>query len=156
VSMNQARFGLLGIFIFSLAVHLAAFAAVSGKMWPDEFDALVLKVLSIYSVHLTVILGAIFAQPKGPLEDPPAPLAWTAIGLALLWNLLLLWRSVYFSLATQDSVTDLIKYLDQIGSSSSFLVAGATVFFFGKGTARGRAGSKRPANRVRGPQTGEG
>jgi len=147
--MNQARFGLLGIFIVSLAVHLAAFAAVSSKMWPDELQSLVTKLLSIYSVQLTVILGGIFAQPKGPLEDPPAPLAWSAIGLASLWNVLLLWRSVYFTLAAQDSVTDLVKYLDAVGSSSSFLVAGVTVFFFGKGTAASRLGSKRTTNRAR-------
>jgi hypothetical protein len=93
-----------------------------------------LKIVAVYSVHLTVILGGIFAQPKGPLEDPPAPLAWTAITLAVLWNVLLAWRSLAFSMASQDSAPELIKYLDGVGSSTSFLVTGALAFFFTKGT----------------------
>jgi len=92
--MNQARFGLLGIFVFCLLAQLVAFFSVSHKMWPEELQSLVLTILSIYSVHLTVILGGIFAQPKGPLEDPPASLPWTAVVLALLWNVLLIWRSI--------------------------------------------------------------
>jgi hypothetical protein len=51
-----------------------------------------------------------------------------------MWNLLLAWRSISFSIAAQDSVSDLIKYLDSIASSSSFLVAGVLTFFFAKGT----------------------
>jgi len=132
--MNQARFGLLGIFVVCLLVQLIAFFAVGHKMWPEDLQSLVLKILAIYSVHLTVILGGIFAQPKGPLEDPPASLAWTAITLALLWNVLLIGRSIFFSMATQDSVPELIKYLEGVSSSSSFLVTGALAFFFTKGT----------------------
>jgi len=72
MTMNQARFGLLGIFILFLAVQLVAFFAVANKMWPEDLQALVIKLLGIYSVHLGVILGGIFAQPKGHLKRPPA------------------------------------------------------------------------------------
>lgn len=132
--MNQARFGLLAIFLFCLALQLIAFFAVGHKMWPEDLQSLVLKVLAIYSVHLTVVLGGIFAQPSGSLEDPPSSLAWTAIALALLWNVLLIWRSVSFALAPRDSVTDLMKYLEGVASASSFLVTGTLAFFFTKGT----------------------
>jgi hypothetical protein len=134
VTMNQARFGLLGIFAVCLLAQLIAFFAVGSKMWPEDLQALIFKIVAVYSVHLTVILGGIFAQPKGPLEDPPAPLAWTAITLAVLWNVLLAWRSFAFSMASQDSAPELIKYLDGVGSSTSFLVTGALAFFFTKGT----------------------
>jgi hypothetical protein len=132
--MNQARFGLLGIFTVCLLAQVIAFLAVGSKMWPEDLQALILKIVAVYSVHLTVILGGIFAQPKGPLEDPPAPLAWTAIALAVLWNVLLAWRSFAFSMASQDSAPELIKYQDGVGSSTSFLVTGALAFFFTKGT----------------------
>jgi hypothetical protein len=132
--MNQVRFGLLATFLLCLTSQLIAFFTVAHKMWPDELQSLVLKLLAIYSIHLSVILGGIFAQPSGPLEDPPLSLAWTAIVLAVLWNILLMWRSLSFSMATKDSVGDLIKYLEGIASSSSFLVTGALAFFFTKGT----------------------
>jgi len=132
--MNQARFGLLAIFVLCLAAQLIAFFAAGHRMWPEELQSLVLKLLAVYSVHLTVILGGIFAQPRGPLEDPPSDIAWTAIALALMWNGLLIWRSLSFSVADQDSVVDLTKYLDNIASASSFLVTGALAFFFTKAT----------------------
>jgi hypothetical protein len=132
--MNQARFGLLAIFAFSLIIQLIAFFAVGHKMWPEDLQTLVLKLLAIYSVHVTVILGGMFAQPSGRLEDPPSSLAWTAVSLALLWNMLLIWRSLSFSMAPKDSVADLVKYLEGVASASSFLVTGTLAFFFTKGT----------------------
>lgn len=144
--MNQGRFGLLGIFVLCLLAQLVAFFLVGSKMWPEDQQALVLKIIAVYSLHLSVILGGIFAQPKGRLEDPPDALAWTAIALAILWNALLIWRSITFVAAKQDSVQDLVRYLDGVSSASSFLVTGALAFFFTKGTeiARGNSESSSP------------
>jgi hypothetical protein len=139
MSMNHARFGLMGMFLGSLMLQLAAFFLTRNKMWPDELLVLVLKLLGIYSVQLGVVLGGIFAQPKVPLVEPPSGLTWTALVLVAMWNLLLVWRSISFSVAAQDSVSDLIKYLDSIASSSSFLVAGVLAFFFTKGTDVGNS-----------------
>jgi len=113
-------------------LQLGAFSLVRDRMWPEDLLALVLKLLGIYSVPLGIILGGIFAQPKGPLHDPPAGVAWAALLLAAIWNLPLVWRSISFGLAQQDSVGDLIKYLDSVASASSFLVAGVLAFFFAK------------------------
>jgi hypothetical protein len=134
MSMNQARFGLMGIFLVSLTLQLVAVFLTRNRMWPDEFLPLVLKLMGIYSVQLGVVLGGIFSQPRAPLAEPPSGLTWIAFILVTLWNLLLAWRSISFSIAAQDSVSDLIKYLDSIASSSSFLVAGVLTFFFAKGT----------------------
>jgi len=134
MSMNQARFGLMGIFLVSLVLQLVAIFLTRNRMWPEELLSLVLKLLGIYSVQLGVVLGGIFSQPRGPLAEPPSGLTWTAFALVTMWNLLLAWRSISFGIAAQDSVGDLIKYLDSIASSSSFLVAGVLTFFFAKGT----------------------
>jgi hypothetical protein len=139
MTMNRVRFGLLAIFGVGLSIQLVAFLAVSSKMWPEDFQGLIVKLLGLYSVHFGVILGGMFAQPKGPLEDPPAPLAWSAIFLATLWNSLLVWRSLNFSAAAQDSATDVTKYMDAVSSAGSFLVAGMLAFFFTKGTTNVRS-----------------
>jgi hypothetical protein len=134
MSMNQARFGLMGVFLVSLILQLGTFFLVRERMWPEEFQGLVLKVLAIYSVQLGVVLGGIFAQPRTPLANPPRGLAWSALLLAALWNMLLLVRSISFGLAAEDSAADLMKYVDGVGSGGAFLVAGVLAFFFGKGT----------------------
>ena len=134
MTMNQARFGLLVVFVFCLLLQLLAFLSVGHKMWPEELQALVLKILAIYSIHLTIILAGIFAQPKGSLVNPHTSVTWAALMLSLLWNALLIWRSFSFAWARQDSVQDLMKYLDGVASASSFLVTGALAFFFTRGT----------------------
>jgi hypothetical protein len=144
MTMNRVRFGLLGVFLVCLAIQLVAFISASHRMWPEDLQSLIGKLLAIYSVHLTLILGGIFAQPKGPLEDPPAPLAWTAIVLATLWNALFIWRSLSFSAATQDSSTDLIKYFDSVSSASSFLVTGGLAFFFTKSARTAKPSTGEP------------
>ena len=134
MSMSQTRLALMGIFVTGMVVQIVAFFLVRTKMWPDEFLSLLLKLLGLYSVQLAVVIGGIFAQRGAKLANPPAALAWSALALAALWNLLLVARSISFSVAPADSVSDLIKYLDTIASGGSFLVAGVVTFFFGKGT----------------------
>ena len=137
--MNQARFGLLAIFVVCLFVQIIAFVTVSQQMWPEDLEVLVLKILAIYSVHLTIILAGIFAQPKGPLDNPPPSITLTAFILSIFWNALLIWRSLAFAWARQDSVQYLTKYLEGVASASSFLVTGALAYFFAKSYAQSRA-----------------
>lgn len=132
MSLNRARFLLMGIFLVSLMIQLLVFLFLRGSMWPEEFEGVTLKLLGIYSAQLGIILGSIFAQPKAPIAMPSPSLVWSAMLLAAFWNLLLLGRTVAFGIAERDSVTELMKYLDQVGAASSFLVAGALAFFFGK------------------------
>jgi hypothetical protein len=134
MTMNRVRFGILGIFVVFMLVQIAAFSAVSDRIWPEELESLIAKLLAIYAVHIGVILGGIFSQPRRHLEPPASALAWTAILLAIAWNMLLTWRSVSFSRASQDSVAGLLKYLDTVASASSFLVAAVLTAFFTKGT----------------------
>jgi hypothetical protein len=41
MTMNQARFGLFGIFVFCLLVELGAYLRVGYKMWPEDLRSLV-------------------------------------------------------------------------------------------------------------------
>jgi hypothetical protein len=134
MSANRAKFVLMTIFVGFLVVQLGALFHVRTSMWPEDFDKLILRMLAIYSAPLGIVLGGMFSLPKNPLPTPPPALTWSAMALAVLWNLLLVWRTLSFSLAAEDSATDLVKYLDSIAAASSFLVAGVIVFFFGKTT----------------------
>jgi hypothetical protein len=72
-----------------------------------------------------------------------------AMTLAVLWNVLLAWRSISFSLATEDSIAGLIAYLDKIAGAGSFLVAGALAYFF----VSEEHGGSRQVDQTRGDQT---
>jgi WD40 repeat protein len=128
--MRRAQYALLGIFTGSLAVNATAFLSVSRSMWPEDLQQLLLTLLAVYSVPLAVILGGLFGRRRQPLRAPPPGLAWTAILLAMGWNSLLLWRSISFSVASQDSPAHVIAYMNSISAAASFLVAGMLTFFF--------------------------
>jgi hypothetical protein len=157
MTMNQARFSLLGIFLAFLVAQLISFVLINQRLWPDELSALVLKLLAIYAVYLGVILGGIFAHPQRILEPSSSATAWTAILVSVLWNILLIWRSVLFCLANQDSVGELVKYLDTVASAGSFLVAGALGFFFAKGAHTDQSPDNQPSasRRMLTPKPGE-
>ena len=130
MSLSRLRVYLFSVFLSGLLIQLAAVISVGHKMWPEELEALLLKLLAIYSVHLTVIIGTMFATPRGRSTRLPQSMVSTAFALTILWNCLLLWRSFSFALAARDSVNDLVRYLDRVASASSFLVTGLLAFVF--------------------------
>jgi hypothetical protein len=135
VTNERARYSLLALFVCFLVVHLAAFAANYKRMWPDEFQNLVVKTLAIYSVPLSVIMGSIFAQGPASKKRSAGGTATAALTLSACWNLLLAWRSISFAVAAKDHVTEVITYLDTISASGSFLIAGVLAFYFSKSSS---------------------
>jgi hypothetical protein len=135
MTMNRARYGLLAIFGVGLVIQVVAFFSVSQRMWPEDLQALIIKLLGLYSVPFGVILGGMFAQPKERLKEVPGGIGVAALLVAILWNSLLVWRTLSFRFATQDSATAVIQYMEAVSGAGAFLVAGMLAFFFGKGTA---------------------
>jgi hypothetical protein len=132
MTTKKVRFTLLFVFFVSLVGQLACVFAERSKMWPEEFVMLLIKLLTLYSVQLGVVLGGIFSQQRFQPRQSSKTLNWTAVALVGLWNLLLVSRTLVFVNSQQDSVSDFSKYLDVVGSGSSFLIAGVVAFFFGK------------------------
>ena len=131
MKVGRVRVILMCLFLLGFAAQVAAIISVGDKIFSDERQALIMRLLTIYSVHLSVVLGGIFAHRPNP-KARTSFLGWSAILVVLLWNALLVWRSVAFSVASQDSAAQLASYLEQVGSASSFLVSGALTFFFVK------------------------
>jgi hypothetical protein len=132
IRLAAARFTLLAVFLAGLALGIAIIGTTywRGAIYANHLQQLILAVLAIYSVPLATILGGIFGQR----DDPDRPIASPAFAVALTvaagWNLLLLARVMLFGLAGEDSVEDVIAYLDAVAAASSFLVVGALAFFF--------------------------
>jgi len=140
MTVTRARVILVGIFLVSLVIQVGVVVAtyVEGAIAAKDLSSLLPKLLAIYSVHLAVIFGGIFAQIRATKQVNVQPMPfWIATVVAALWNLLLLWRSVAFGVAgfnvnIEDSVSSFSTYLDDASKASSFLVVGALAFFFTK------------------------
>ena len=128
--MARARVTLIVLFLASLTIQLVAFFLVRSRMWPEEFTILIIKIFSIYSVPLAVVIGGMIAKRHEAPASAPVALTWIAIVLTILWNLLLIGRSLAFALADRDSVTSAANDLGILATFSSFLVAGVISAFF--------------------------
>ena len=138
MTINKARVMLLVPFLGSLIIHILAIMTVyqAGAIYRDDLTTLLPKVLTIYSVHLAVIFGGIFGQQARRGKQVPATAFWIALTVTLLWNLLLVWRSISFALIAfnmgEDRINDYLAYLDIVSSTGAFLVVGALAYFFSK------------------------
>lgn len=132
IKFEKAQATLAVSFLFFLSIHfgMIILAYYRGAIYPNDVIKLLLQVLSLYSVPLGIILGGIFGKGLTPKTGTPIMAYLLALILAILWNLILVWRSVTFGIADQDSTIDLLSYLDSISSASTFLVAGALSYFF--------------------------
>jgi hypothetical protein len=128
----QARVGIVAVFVLGLVIQ-AVFVILPflrGYIDSDDVQALLLKLLDVYSVHLAVVFGGIFGQARSGRISVSRAAFWVAFILAVIWNLLLLWRSLSFGLMSIGTVKDLKEYLEAVASASSFLVAGSLAYFF--------------------------
>jgi hypothetical protein len=134
MSTTRARAMIVSTFVAGLVLQLLAFTLtyLKGEISPKDIGILTAKLLGIYSVQMAVILGGIFGQHKSPRRIVLSLPFRIAFVLSLLWNLLLLWRSVSFYFAANDQTLDLMSYLDIVSGISSFLVVGALAYFFAK------------------------
>jgi hypothetical protein len=129
VTPRRARTALLGIFVGCLVLQCAVLILNRSAVGPEEFTASLLTLLKIYSVPLRLSWAA---PSRGGAGGASPAVCWAAILLAVSWNVLLVARTLAFGIATEDSVSDLIKYLEMVSAAASFLVAGMLAFFFGK------------------------
>src|SRR5262249_18481239 len=102
------------------------------SIWPEELRDLAVKLSAIYAGPAGVTVGAVFAKRKVERKDFSSSQAWTAVALAVLWNLVSVSRSLSFALSGADKVADLIRYLDLVPGIGSFLVTSLLAYFFGR------------------------
>jgi hypothetical protein len=134
MTIARARGAISLVFSLGFSVQSAGifYTWLQGAIYPDDVTNFVLKLLSIYSVHLTVIIAGIFAQYKrevSPFSDLSLSF-WLALAVSSIWNLLLVVRTMIFVFGSHDSINDVVTYLTTISSAGSFLVAGALTYFF--------------------------
>jgi hypothetical protein len=134
IKFTTAQPLLAGLFILFLVAQCVALliSYSSGAFYDDELQSLIMKLLTLYSVPFGVIIGGIFGQ-RGRTPDKSVGNAfWLALILAMVWNLLLFYRTFSFVMADKDSVVSLTGYLNAVSAGGMFLVGGSLTYFFSK------------------------
>lgn len=127
-----AQVWILLIFLASLLVllSLVAFSYEKQAIYSDDLRDLVVRFLAVYSVPLGVVISGIFGKAATPDRLAPERAFWVAIALALVWNFLILGRTLLFTFSANDRVTALVEYVDAVVGASSFLTVAALTYFF--------------------------
>lgn len=128
------------IFLVSLAAEIGLIVSQGRDIFGPELEAAAKQMLSVYAVHFAVILGGIFANKDADFPVPPPNVGWAAIALSSLWNVLVLWRVVWFAFDSGDKIEFLREYLQTVPAESAFLVTGMLTYFFA--TSSKKAGRK--------------
>lgn len=133
--IQHAQITLLAMFLASLLLHLVLFAYtfIAGAVYVEDVQTLAVHILSIYSVPIGIILGGIFGGTAKSKKRAPSSTLWTAIALSILWNVLLVFRSLTFAIVDNDSIMSLLNYIDTVAGAGTFLIGAALAYFFAKG-----------------------
>jgi hypothetical protein len=135
VTVKRVRVSLIIILLAALFIELLCviLPVRSGWIESEESTKLVVRILSIYAAPLGIILGGVFADSGREARRANDIEKWLALTVVSGWNLLLLWRCLFFYLVVeQNAVKHLNEYLDAVTGASTFLIAGALAYFFTK------------------------
>lgn len=134
MSLTRARIILVSVFLIFFVIQISSiiFVFCKGEIYAHEMLKILLRLLVIYSVHFAIIVGGIFGQHASGELQAPRYAFWIALFLSVIWNGLLCWRPIFFCWSINDTSANLLDYMNNVGSYSSFLIAGALSFFFAK------------------------
>ena len=119
MTIRHSQLVLLAMFLIGLVIHLVCFgySFLIGAVYVEDLQTMAVRTLAVYSVPLGVIVGGIFGGGAERVTKASSGTFWTAAGLSLLWNILLLVRSLVFVIAEQDSITSLFGYIDAVSAA---------------------------------------
>jgi hypothetical protein len=131
VEAGRAALIIIFIFLLSLVAHIAIQVAmwIHGAIYEENVREATLKILIIYSVPLAALLGPLFKKQNRASQRIPGTTYIVALSMSVIWNLLLVYRSVMFATQNDDQESTLFKYLDDVSAASTFLVIGVLSYF---------------------------
>jgi hypothetical protein len=132
MKFSVAQVWILLVFVTSLLLELVLVGVSYGQnaIYPDDLRNLAARFLAIYSVPLGLIISGIFGKSAAQERLAPARAFWVALALAVVWNLLLLGRTLLFAFAPEDRVGDLVEFVNGVSAAGSFLTVATLTYFF--------------------------
>ena len=141
MKLVTAQNRILLVFVLSLLAVLAlvSISYAQRAIYSSDLRDVVVRFLAIYSIPLGVIIPGMFGRASSGKRLAPRRAFWTALALALIWNLLIIGRTVFFTFATEDQVSSLLDFINTVATASSFLTVGALSYFFATDQGEKRA-----------------
>jgi len=129
---SVAQTWILLAFLTSLLLELLLVAVSFMKLaiYPLDLRDLAVRFLTIYSVPIGVIISGIFGKSPTANQIAPQRAFWTAFALSVIWNALILGRTLLFTFSSEDQVSSLVEYVNSVSAASSFLTVSALTYFF--------------------------
>jgi hypothetical protein len=133
-TLARWRLIIAGVFFLALVVQLilVTLIRVWGYINPEEFTPMVVKLLTIYSAPVGVILGGILITRHTNVPNASSTEVWVVLLLACLWNAILIAR---YSLITfnpvGDSTEQLESFQDNVLPAGNFLISIALTYLYG-------------------------
>lgn len=133
MSTRKAQSVLLTLLVsaFILALGSVTYGYAMRHYFPDEFQALILLILTQFAGPLAVATGSYFAVRSRP-RDLPVPMVTFAIAVSLtgVWSLLTAGRVVLFLLSPGEEVPDLVSWSNSVVTAASYVTNAALAYFF--------------------------
>jgi hypothetical protein len=122
----------------SLAIHVVAVVTVfsKGGIYPDDLTSMLGKIAATFGAPLAVIVGGLVGA-RGKHLTVGAFVA--ALLCAIVWNAILLVRTLLFAHASEDSISEWSRYFEVAGAGFGSLVSGPLSYFFARSPTEGQA-----------------
>jgi hypothetical protein len=143
VKVRTIQITLVSILVGSLLLEFLAIAVVRDRMWTEDFDSLILKLLAVYSAQIGLVIGGIVGENRNKMNNAPRGEALLALGLALVWTLLVGWRPIALVFTDRDSVKLVVNYIEEVGFGGSFFLASALAYFFASASTEGKKSPRK-------------
>ena len=143
--MRRGQTLLVSVFVSGLAAQLLIIGScrLDGSLRAEGFYALLLTLLSVYSMPFAVILASVFGD-RGARSNRYSNFSFRiAMTVTVLWNVLFCSISMIYRLDGHSGWRGLNRHLQEVSTSASFLIAGALTFFFSQ-----RASEPNPIHHV--------
>jgi hypothetical protein len=132
MTSKRTQMLILTVFLAAFVIQLAAMYSVRSAMWPNDFQAVLLKIVGIYSIPISAACGGVLALFRPKSDSKAQGFSYVCLALVSIWNCIFIARTLGFCFAKEDSPSDLMGFYDAVSAQSSYLIAGVLTFYFGK------------------------
>ena len=149
MTVMGSRFLLFWLMVLFGVVHaLVLFGLlVIGAIYSEDLTMGLAALGTTYAAAAGVVIPSLFTKPDAPQRKVNGGLLLIALGLTVLWNLLISARLALFVAAayghSTDSVEDVIGFLQSTVTPCSFAVTAALTYFFVKDSETKGAAPKK-------------
>jgi hypothetical protein len=134
IKIGKARAILFFLFVIPYIICIAFVIVpfLRDEIGNDALTGLIVRVTAIYLIPVGIFTGSIIQQKKLRRRSVPNNAYWMTLVLSIIWNILIVWRVIYYSLsyAPDNTIEALDSYLTTVSPAVFALVGGVLTYMF--------------------------